>query len=68
MLKSVNHGYDFPIKEFIAPRLPNVPIDPWEVIELWSQWNHLFSLPKHKVHVLVYRCSWEVTRKGRIVR
>ena len=67
MLESVNWGYDFPIKEFLIPRLSNVPTDPWEGIELWSQWSHLFSLPKQKVHVLVYGCTREVTRKGRII-
>ena len=68
VLESVNQGYDFFIKEFVVPRLPNVLIDLWESIELWSRWSHLFSLPKQKVHVLLYRCTREVTPKKRIVR
>ena len=67
-LESVNRGYDFPIKEFVAPRLLNVPTNPWKGIELWSQWNHIFSLPKQTVHVLVYRCTREVTQKGKTNR
>ena len=47
MLESVNRGYDFPLKEFVIPRLPNVPTDPREGIELW------FS-SKPEIHVLVY--------------
>ncbi|KAF3572839.1 hypothetical protein F2Q69_00059031 [Brassica cretica] len=31
MLEGVNGGYVFPIEEFVVPRLPNVPTDPWEV-------------------------------------
>ena len=68
MLESISWGYDFPIKEFVILRLPDVPEDPWEGVELWSQWSHLFSLPKQKVHVLLYRCTRKVTRRGHIVR